>query len=78
MFDQLATDWASDTIFVMELLDAARAECVSTVDEYARDTLTNIILECTELAYVQPTRLIIQIDQITPTLAIHVPPLYLL
>ena len=77
LFDQLSADWASDTILVVQLLDATRAQSVPTVDKDARDSLSNVVLETTKCAYVQTTRLIVQIDQLTSTLAIHLPLLYL-
>ena len=61
LLDQLPTNWASNSIFVMELLNAASAERMSTVNQYARDSLPNVILEPTELANVELPGLVVQI-----------------
>ena len=59
ILDQLATDRAPHTIFVMQLRDAVRAEGVPTVDQDARNTLANVVLEPAELADVKTTRLVV-------------------
>ena len=68
LFDQLSTNWTTDTVFMMELLDAAGAESVTAVDENARDSLPNIILKPAELANVKTARLIVQIHQVGSSL----------
>ena len=44
---------------MVQLLNAVGAECVPTVDQYARDALAHVILEGAELANVQAARLIV-------------------
>ena len=45
----------------MELLNAASAERMTTVNKYARDPLSNVILEPTKLANVELPGLVVQI-----------------
>ena len=58
-FDQLAADGASHSVLVMQLLDAARAQSMAAVDQYARDALTHVVLECAELADVEAAGLVV-------------------
>ena len=64
LLDQFAADGASYAILVVQLLDAARAQRVAAMDKYARNTLSNVVLEGTELADIKSPRLIVQVHQI--------------
>ena len=48
----------------MELLNAVRAECMTTVNQYAWNTLTNVILKAAELANIEPSGLVVQVHQV--------------
>ena len=65
LLDQLAADGASDTVLVVKLLNAVRAQSMAAVDQYARDTLTDVVLESTELANVETTRLVVKVPEIS-------------
>lgn len=65
LLDQLATDGASDTVFVVKLLNAVRAQSMAAVDQYAGDALTDIVLESTELTNVETTRLVVKVHEIS-------------
>ena len=57
--DQLAADGASHSVLVVQLLDAVRAQSMAAVDQYARDALTHVVLECAELADVEAAGLVV-------------------
>ena len=46
---------------MVKLRDAVSAQCVPTVDQDARDALTNVVLEAAELADVKTTRLVVEV-----------------
>ena len=64
LLDQFSANRASHSIFVVQLLDAVRAESMSAVNQYAWDTFTNVVLERAELADIELTRLVIQIHDV--------------
>ena len=64
LLDQFPADWASYSFLMVQLLDAARAESVATVNEYAWDAFTNVVLEPTERADVELAGLIVQIHDV--------------
>ena len=64
LLDQFSADWASYSFLMVQLLDAARAESVATVNEYAWDAFTNVVLESTERADVELAGLIVQIHDV--------------
>jgi hypothetical protein len=49
---------------VVQLRDAARAEGVPAVDQYAWNAFADVILEPAELANVESTRLIIKVHDV--------------
>ena len=59
LLDELAADGTANTILVMQLLNAACAECVPTVDQDAWNSLTYVILEAAERTNIEPPRLIV-------------------
>ena len=61
LLNQLAADWASDTILVVKMLNAARAESVTTVDQDARNSFANVVLQATELTDVKTAGLVVQV-----------------
>ena len=65
LLDQLAADGASDTVLVVKLLNAVRAQSMAAVDQYARDAFTDVVLESTELANVETTRLVVKVHEIS-------------
>ena len=65
LLDQLAADGASNTVLVVKLLNAVRAQSMAAVDQYARDALTDVVLESTELANVETTRLVVKVPEIS-------------
>ena len=64
LLDQFSADWASYSFLMVQLLDAARAESVATVIEYAWNAFTNVVLESTERADVELAGLIVQIHDV--------------
>jgi hypothetical protein len=46
---------------MMQLLNAVSAQSVTTVDEYAGDALSNIVLEGTKLADIKTTRFVVEV-----------------
>ena len=64
LLDELAADGAADAVFVMQLLDAVGAESVPAVHKYARDALSHVVLEPTELTDVQSARLVVKVHKI--------------
>ena len=64
LLDQFPADWASYSFLMVQLLDAARAESVATVNEYSWDAFTNVVLEPTERADVELAGLIVQIHDV--------------
>ena len=61
LLDQLATDGAPNPILVVQLSDAACAECMPAVDQDARDSFTHVVLESAELADVKTTGLVVEV-----------------
>ena len=59
LLNELAANWASHSVLVVELLDTVRAKSVPTVNKNARNTLAHIILEPTELTDIKSTGLVI-------------------
>lgn len=49
---------------MMQLTNAVCAQGVSTVDEYPRDALAHVVLESAELADVEASRLVIQLNHV--------------
>ena len=49
---------------MVQLLNAIRAERVSTMNQNAWNPLSNVILQATELADIESARLIVQVHQI--------------
>ena len=64
LLDQFSANRASHSIFVVQLLDAVRAESMSAVNQYAWVTFTNVVLESTERADVELAGLIVQIHDV--------------
>ena len=64
IFNEFTADGAPNAVFVVQLLNAIGTKCVSTMDQYARNTFTHVILHATELADIQLTRLIVEIHHI--------------
>ncbi len=64
LLDELATDGAADTVFVVQLLDAVGAQGVAAVDQYARNSFAHVVLEAAKLADIESARLIVQIHQV--------------
>ena len=44
LFDQFTADWTTHTVLMVKLLDAVSTESVATVDQDARDSLSDIVL----------------------------------
>ncbi len=63
VLDELAADRAAHTVLVVQLLDAVRAESVSTVHQDAGDSLAHIVLEGAELTNVKSTGLVVEVHQ---------------
>ena len=61
ILDKFAADWASNTVLMVQLLNAASAERVSAVDQDSRDALTHIVLKRTKLANVKPPGFVVEI-----------------
>ena len=59
LLNELAANWASHSVLVVELLDTVRAKSVPTVNKNARNTLAHIILEPTEMTDIKSTGLVI-------------------
>ena len=53
LLDQFPANWASYSFLVVQLLNAARAKSVATVDKYAWNAFTHVVLESTESADVK-------------------------
>ena len=53
LLDEFPADRAAHSILVMQLLNAVRAQSMATVDQNSWNTLTNVVLERTELANVE-------------------------
>ena len=49
---------------MVQFADAIRTERVSTVNEDSGNSLSNVVLETTELANVEPSWLVVQLDDI--------------
>ena len=64
LFDQFPTNGTSHTIFMMKLLYAACAQGMTTVNKDARDPLSHVVLQSTELANVQLPRLVVKVHNI--------------
>ena len=52
LLNQLPANGASHSVLVVELLDAVGAQSVATMNENARYSLSYVVLETAELAYV--------------------------
>ena len=50
---------------MVKLLNAVRAQSMAAVDQYARDAFTDVVLESTELANVETTRLVVKVHEIS-------------
>ena len=61
LLDQFAADGAPHAVLVVQLLDAVRAQGVAAVHQDAGNALTDVVLECAELANVKATRLVVQV-----------------
>ena len=59
LLDKLAADWASDTVLMVQLLDAVRAQSMATMDQDSWNAFANVVLKSTELANVKTTRLVV-------------------
>ena len=70
LLDQFSANGASYSVFVVQLLDAASAESVPAVDEYAWDTFSNVVLECAEGTDVELTGLVVQVHDVNVHLAL--------
>ena len=55
---------------MVKLLDAVSAEGVATVDQDARNALTNIVLETAELTDVEASRLVVQVHHVSTHIAL--------
>lgn len=64
LFDQLSADGASDSVLMMQLLDAISAQSMAAMNKYSGDPFSNIILESTKLADVKSSRLIVQVHYV--------------
>ena len=61
LLDKFATDWASNTIFVMELGDAIGTKRVPTVNQNPRNSLPNIIFKTTKLTNIESSGLVVKL-----------------
>ena len=64
LLDQFAANRATHSIFVVQLLNAVSAEGVTTVNKYARDSLTHVVLEGAELTDIKATRLVVEVHNL--------------
>ena len=64
LLDQFSANWASDTVLVVQLLDAIRTESMPAVHKYARNAFPDVVLESAELADVELARLVVQIHDV--------------
>ncbi len=64
LLDELATDGAADSVLVVQLLNAVRAQSMPAVDQDAGNPFAHVVLQAAELADVQAARLIVKIHQV--------------
>ena len=64
LLDELAADGAPNSVLVVQLLDAVRAQSVAAVDQNTGDSFTDVVLQSAELTDIQAARLVVQIHQV--------------
>ena len=61
---QLTADGAANTVLMMEFADAVGTESVPTVNQDSGNALADVVFEAAELADVEATRLVVQLNNV--------------